>query len=1574
MIVYFADRQLNIIGQASTGLPNGLVISGDRKTGEIETGVSSFEFDISYDKKTRSLVEECTQVGNYIMRSHDGENELYTIIEAEIDTKKQQVYIYAEDDGMDLLNEVVGVYEADKAYPIAHYINKYAAGAGFVIGINEAKDLTRKLSWDGESTATERIASVATQFDGCEISFSFEIDGLNVVKKYINIYKERGKDIGVTLRLNQDIDNIITTKSIANLATALQCKGGTPEDDNVEDDIEPTAITLSGYKYDDGDFYVDGTLLKSRQALKKWSRFLWKTEESQKAGGHIVKPYSYDTLSQATLCSHAITELKKIREMEVNYEVDITKFPDNVKIGDRINIVDDAGELYVSARVLKLEQSVADQEHKATLGEYLIKGSGIHQKVADLAEQFAKNSVSAARALAIAKNATTTAKAAQAQADSALGDSKTAQQVAEAAQQAANSANESASLAQEKAAAAEQAVDKVEKSVAGLETTVANAQAAAEQAQQAAQTAETKANEAQRAAVNAQAKADEAATAAGNAQTKADSATAKADTAKSEAEQAIADAEAAATAAAAAKLDAENAQKDIDAFGESLTTLENTMTAKYARKTDLTKTEASLQTQITQNANEISSTATRVQEIDETANNAAQQAQAAQTAAGAAQAQADQATADAQAAQTAADNAAAAATAAQSEADTANAAAATAQGVADKAEADLETAKADLVTVTSRVDSTEEEIAAAQQAVEAAQTAADNAQAEADAAAKKATDAQSTADTAVTNAANAQSAANEAASKANLAQQTADAAKSDAATAQAKADEAAETAAEAQRTANTAVTNAATAQAAADKAKQDAAAAQKAADDADSKAAQAATDLATAKQNLADVTSRVDATEEEVAAAQQAVQTAQAAADKAKQDAQTAQSTADTAKANAATAQTAANNAKAAADRAQADATAAQQAADKAQADVNALAVRVTTAETNIEQNAEQIALRATKTEVAQTLGGYYTKEQTDAAITEKADEINLSVSEVRTEVENINVGGRNLIANTSLDTVYSGSKGSSTYKDVWAARTIDVPTATEYVVSFDAKADAEQSIQCFFYSPNTTLTSESSTGDHRSNVADGVSYVDITTEWNRYWVKWTQNAADAVKSVIVGRTFTDNTIYIRSVKLEEGNRATSWSPAPEDFYTRTETDAKIQVSSDSITSSVSATYATKTALSATDTKAVNAANAAAAAQNDIDNLNIGGRNLLLNTNGTGDIIVDGGTLATAGITQHTNDGVLTLACATESTEIYYRFMSPSISANNLYSLKTGETYTFSGKAMITATSGTLVGLVVRSQAYRLGGWSGGIQKAIATANTDDWVDFEYSFTVESDATGYYLSFQINYSGSFAAVAQFKDLKLEHGTRATDWTPAPEDVESGINDAQNAADEAQNTANNNATNIAVAETTIQQLADSIEALVRDGNGGSLIRQDSNGLWYFNIGEIEKNISDTANNLDDLEGIVLDANGEIDVLKSTAAALQERTEYVRSYTDENGQPCLELGEGDSVFKVRITNTEIQFAEDAAIPTRINRQMLVIEKAMVRNELQFGDDQEVDGVWIWKRRSNGNLGLMWKEVAN
>lgn len=380
MIVYFADRRMNILGQASTKLPGGHVITDDEKVEEIEVGVATFSFYLPFTEADRLEMERWIEAGNYILRKHNEEAEFYTIIETEVDTEKGEAYVYAEDAGLDLLNEVVGAYEADQAYPAAYYIEKFAYDSGFEVGINEISDLRRKLKWEGEQTATGRILSIATQFDNAEISYSFEVKNLSVVHKYINIYKSRGKDSGAELRLNRDISRIITKKSVANLATAFIVTGGTPEG-------QDHPITLNGYQYDDGDFHVEGGMLKSRKALAKWSRYL---SEKGSDVGHIVQTYSYDTKSQSELCNRAISQLKKVCDTEINFEVDIAILPPGVRIGDTVSVVDDAGNLYLSARVLKLETSAADDTAKATLGDYLIRGSGISQKLEELATQFSE--------------------------------------------------------------------------------------------------------------------------------------------------------------------------------------------------------------------------------------------------------------------------------------------------------------------------------------------------------------------------------------------------------------------------------------------------------------------------------------------------------------------------------------------------------------------------------------------------------------------------------------------------------------------------------------------------------------------------------------------------------------------------------------------------------------------------------------------------------------------------------------------------------------------------------------------------------------------------------------------------------------------------------------------------------------------------------------------------------------------------------------------------------------------------------------------------------------------------------
>lgn len=392
MIIYFADRAMNILGSASTGLPKGLMITNDKKTEEISEGVAIFECNLDYnfvnpdeDEEQEVDVKKLAAVGNFILKqsADSSEAEVYTIIDSTIDPIKKDASIYAEDAGLDLLNEVVGKYTADKAYNIAYYINKFAYDSGFEIGINEVSNLTRKLSWDGEDTATKRLLSVATQFDNAEIGFGFKVENMAVTGKYINVYKKRGNDSGVTLTVGKEVSGFRIKSSIADLATAYRCTGGTPEGSE-------NPITLNGYKYDDGDFYVEGSYVKSRKALEKWSRYQIKTEKNKNDVGHIVKSFTYDTTSKSELCNRAVSSLKKICDEAVTYEVELLYLPDGVKVGDTVSIVDDDDNIYLTARLLKLEMSESNDTKEAELGDYVRQGSGIDAKVMELAERFEK--------------------------------------------------------------------------------------------------------------------------------------------------------------------------------------------------------------------------------------------------------------------------------------------------------------------------------------------------------------------------------------------------------------------------------------------------------------------------------------------------------------------------------------------------------------------------------------------------------------------------------------------------------------------------------------------------------------------------------------------------------------------------------------------------------------------------------------------------------------------------------------------------------------------------------------------------------------------------------------------------------------------------------------------------------------------------------------------------------------------------------------------------------------------------------------------------------------------------------
>lgn len=243
---------------------------------------------------------------------------------------------------------------------------------------------------------------------------------------------------------------------------------------------------------------------------------------------------------------------------------------------------------------------------------------------------------------------------------------------------------------------------------------------------------------------------------------------------------------------------------------------------------------------------------------------------------------------------------------------------------------------------------------------------------------------------------------------------------SDTAEAQKQVDQALEKANSAQQAATQAQQNAATANEAAETAQTEAATAAEKAQNANDAAldaslaahvadealADAREALDQARENYKNVVSNPGSTAEDIANAAAQVETARQAVETALEDAAEAQYVANKAQEAADVAQEEANAASQAAQTAQSKADAAEQAANNAQAaaeqaaeNVAALTKRVTTAETKIDQNAEQISLNATKTEEIgdKLVNDYYSKTETDALIKVESDRITSTVSKVET-------------------------------------------------------------------------------------------------------------------------------------------------------------------------------------------------------------------------------------------------------------------------------------------------------------------------------------------------------------------------------------------------------------------------------------------------------------------------------------------------------------------------------------------------------------------------------------------------
>ena len=646
----------------------------------------------------------------------------------------------------------------------------------------------------------------------------------------------------------------------------------------------------------------------------------------------------------------------------------------------------------------------------------------------------------------------------------------------------------------------------------------------------------------------------------------------------------------------------------------------------------------------------------------------------------------------------------------------------------------------------------------------------------------------------------------------------------------------------------------------------------------------------------------------------------------------------ETAEENIATAQQTATTANSTAQRA-------QSVADANYNLIKSLTTKVSTAETNIAQNTEQIALCATKT-----------------------------------EVEEIQIGGRNLLKNSRH--IHLNSNNSALYPVSYTTETENGREFRRYKRTETSLTPTTMSLyssipvtQITDYLTNQEITfsflircsHETTTSVMNRIVIDGTSYNfatekthNVGAEWQRISVtatmtqEYEMNDSNVLQfnpllTPIPSGAIDAFYIDVCEWKIEKGNKATDWTPAPEDidnkflkYSTTTEMNAAINVKADGIVSTVSSTYTTKT---------------------EFKDLDVGGRNLVLDSS----------------MKEKTDKWSLSsenaYSFAKGYCEIYRESTSGSRTFNNQSTninslLKpdnlAGSTFTLSAEIKLldgySITDSSMLFYRCNTTSLSSGFQEISIPLGGATA---EWKKVYSTFTFGNH----------NFDGScqvciaLANIAKtgvcVRNIKLERGDKATDWTPAPEDTSTDVNTLQ----ETVNGYSDYGDRLEKAETLIAQLSNAISFLVRDAKGQSQMIQSSTEAEYafFSTEEIDKAIEDTSATLDALNTEYGGTKATVEVLQQTLADYGERVKF-STYEDE---PCIILYENDSDHKQIITNTRRIFVQTT---NNVDTILGITDYESVRSNKIIANESVQVSSYIFKTLDDGCLVLSWEEVSN
>lgn len=460
-----------------------------------------------------------------------------------------------------------------------------------------------------------------------------------------------------------------------------------------------------------------------------------------------------------------------------------------------------------------------------------------------------------------------------------------------------------------------------------------------------------------------------------------------------------------------------------------------------------------------------------------------------------------------------------------------------------------------------------------------------------------------------------------------------------------------------------------------------------------------------------------------------------------------------------------------------------------------------------------------------------------------------------------LEIGGRNLVRLGGLSsngaTSFSYDKTTDIYtivspvvSTVWgigAAVKYDdnhkvlIPYGKTYILSFEVKVPQALSINIDINNFAVSGSSWAGNDNDDGSMRGQSSYNIPANTWTKVWVRWANtntkntNKVDLYDNSSIGLVTKDCTSaitwQIRHVKGELGNKPTDWTPAPEDVNGKivnvetiaNQTAKKFEwivkggdsSSNFTLTDRVADLVAERinfkglVTFSGLNTDAKN--EIGKVAQSKVDGLEIGGRNLIINSN------------LSRTLTNVTNDGCSNMTVVSDS--VYgHALKFTAVNQRRVFWATSNvwvknKTYTVSFVAKSSVTG----------------------QKIRPSRATADWGDDITLTTSYARYTTKITSLDTNAGGtlSFSCTNAVGDItitnvKLEVGNKATDWTPAPEDVSQ---DATNKASQALTDAKNYSSNAVNWVTNNGSSTTSLNSMVKKWTDGAVSdTAHINGGW------------------------------------------------------------------------------------------------------------------------------------------